>query len=143
MLLGLLLEALFEHFENFLNALFLIALRAQELAELLHCGGRVVEPVHQLLGKLVLIWHAVEVFQEDLVELVVIRLGLDEHRAAELVKARERIVLQVQHQPLDERHPLIQADAKAVRAQKVEKSSKHGVLIFSVGAARWRYPCPF
>ena len=89
MLLGLLLEALFEHFENFLNALFLIALRAQELAELLHCGGRGVEPVHQLLGKLVLIWHAVEVFKEDLVELVVIRLGLDEHRATELVKARE------------------------------------------------------
>lgn len=86
MLLGLLLEALFEHFENFLNALFLIALRAQELAELLHCGGRVVEPVHQLLGKLVLIWHAVEVFKEDLVELVVISLGLDEHRATELVK---------------------------------------------------------
>ena len=34
-------------------------------------------------------------------------------------------------------------NAKAVRAQKVEKSSKHGVLIFSAGAARWRYPCPF
>lgn len=143
MLLGLLLEALFEHFENFLDALFLVALRAQELAELLHRGGWIVEPVHQLFGKLVLIWHAVEVFKEDLVELVVIRLGLDEHRTTELVKARERIVLQVQHQPLDERHPLIQADAKAVRAQKVEKSSKHGVLIFSVGAARWRYPCPF
>ena len=92
-----------------LDALFLIALRAQELAEFLHHGGGVVEPVHQFFRQLVLIGDTVEVFQKDLVEFVVIRLGFDKHRAAELIEACKRIVLQVQHQSLNERHPLVQA----------------------------------
>ena len=143
MLLGLLFEALFEHFKDLLDALFLIALRAQELAEFLHHGGGVVEPVHQFFRQLVLIGDTVEVFQKDLVEFVVIRLGFDKHRTAELIEACKRIVLQVQHQSLNERHPLVQADGKAVRAQQIKKSSKHGDFIFSTGAARWRCPYPF
>ena len=127
-LLDLLPEALFEHFEDLLDGLFLIALRFEEAAELLERVFRVIEPVHKLLGQVPLIGHAVEVFKEDLVEFVVVRLGLDKHRAAELVKARKRGVLQVEHQPLHQRHPFIQADAEAMRAQKIEKSCKHGAL---------------
>jgi hypothetical protein len=127
-LLGLLPEALFKHSEDLLDGLFLVALRFEEAPELLQRVFRVVQPVQKLFGQVALVGHAVEVFQEYLVEFVVIRLGLDEHRAAKLVKARKRGVLQIQHQSLHQRHPLVQADTEAMRAQKIEKSSKHGAL---------------
>ena len=127
-LLLLFLEAFFKHLQDFVDALFRIALRAQELAEFLHCGGRVVEPVHQLVRQQLLgEGHVLEILQKRGVKLVVIRLALDEHSAAEVIKTRQRRAVQTERQTLHERHPLVEADLEAALTQKVEKSDKHGL----------------
>ena len=87
MLLGLLAEAFFKHLENLVDALFRIALLAQKGAELLKRVFRVVEPVHQLVRQQLLgEGHVLEILQKRGVKLVVVRLALDEHGAAEVVK---------------------------------------------------------
>ena len=126
-LLGLLAEAFFKHLENLVDALFRIALLAQKGAELLKRVFRVVEPVHQLVRQQLLgEGHVLEILQKRGVKLVIVRLALDEHGAAEVVKARQRRAVQAKQQPLHERHPLVERNAKAALAQKVEKSDKHG-----------------
>ena len=90
-LLLLFLETLLKHLENLVDALFRIALLAQKGAELLKRVFRVVEPVHQLVRQQLLgEGHVLEILQKRGVKLVVVRLALDEHGAAEVVKARQR-----------------------------------------------------
>ena len=109
MLLLLFLEAFFKHLENLVDALFRIALLAQKGAELLKRVFRVVEPVHQLVRQQLLgEGHVLEILQKRGVKLVVVRLALDEHGAAEVVKARQRRAVQPEQQPLHERHPLVE-----------------------------------
>ena len=68
-----------------------IALLAQKGAELLKRVFRVVEPVHQLVRQQLLgEGHVLEILQKRGVKLVVVRLALDEHSAAEVVKAHQR-----------------------------------------------------
>ena len=90
-LLLLFLETLLKHLENLVDALFRIALLAQKGAELLKRVFRVVEPVHQLVRQQLLgEGHVLEILQKRGVKLVIVRLALDEHGAAEVVKARQR-----------------------------------------------------
>ena len=91
MLLLLFLETLLKHLENLVDALFRVALLAQKGAELLKRVFRVVEPVHQLVRQQLLgEGHVLEILQKRGIKLVIVRLALDEHSAAEVVKARQR-----------------------------------------------------
>ena len=142
MLLLLFPEALFEHSEHLLDRLFLIALRHEEGAQLVDRLRRLVEPVKQLLRQFLLKGDALEILQKQSVKLVVIRLCLDKHCAAEIIKAGERCMVQIQQQPLQQRHPLAQRHAKAARTQQIKKSDKHR-FISSFCAASRQDPCLF
>ena len=120
-LLGLLPEAFLQAPEKLLQRLVGKARGFQLLqgpAQVL-CG--VVQPVHQLLRQVALPGNVLEKLQKHLVEAVKIRLALDEHRPAELVKPCQGGAVEPLFHAGEEGHPLVEGDLQPPGAQEVKK----------------------
>lgn len=54
----------------------------------------VMEPVHELLGDVLDVLDAVEIIQENFIELVKVGLGLDQNGPADIVKLQQAVAAQ-------------------------------------------------
>ena len=128
MLLLLLLHPLFQHPLNFFLAethIFQGLLLVPVGVVLEHVGP--VEPVHQLLGHLLLEGHVLKIFQKTAVEAVKVGLALHQQAAAQVIKPSEAGAVEPFVHGLHEGHPLRERDLQAVSPQQVEKILKHCV----------------
>ena len=80
--------------------LFPHSLLAQKGVELSSAAFGWLSQVHQLVRQQFLgEGHVLEILQKRGVKLVIVRLALDEHGAAEIVKARQRRAVQTEKTP--------------------------------------------
>ena len=120
--LGLFAQTLLEHPADLVDV-------QTEMGErggvILHRVDGGAEPVLQLCGQLVEGPDVPEIFEEHLVELVKIRLGVHQHCPGELIEACQGRAVKPHRQAAQERLPLLHGHLEAPQAQKIEKARKH------------------
>lgn len=94
----------------------------------------VMEPVHELLGDVLDVLDAVEIIQENFIELVKVGLGLDQNGPADIVKLQQAVAAQAPLQGLHQRQPLVHGHLQALGTHVVKQVRKQTVSLLS----RWR-----
>ena len=119
----LFLDALVEHLHQFIQ-FFDKPIHARLIIEITF-ELVLAEPVPEFLRQILRRLDAFKVLGEDRVQLVVIRLRLDENAAAEMVKARQRGMRQILAHRFHQRHPFVDRNLQAAGPQQIEKIQKH------------------